>query len=404
MWIVSQIGAREHYSVPRALQQSKQLGALLTDFWVPPGSPIGYLPGGQKLRDRHHPDISPELVWAPNQSSLLFEVKQRIRKDEIWNTIQKRDHSFQQHAIPQLHRLASSLTADAQPTLFSYSYAARDLFREAKELGWKTILGQIDPGPGEHALVGRLADEFPEWNSFILPQPPPSYWEDWREECELADEIIVNSYWSAKLLSESGISADKMRVIPLAYESKASEHNEKTYKNRSLRLLFLGQAIVRKGIHDLVAAASNLDPRDWHINVVGPHPQLPNNLPETITFHGPSPRSKVSKWYARSDIFVLPTHSDGFGITQLEAMAHGLPVIATLNCGEVVEEDRNGWIIPAGSPNALTNLLQKIAGNREQLNTMSESARNTLPRFSLKRIGEALLQSSDNIAKPALHL
>jgi glycosyltransferase involved in cell wall biosynthesis len=76
-------------------------------------------------------------------------------------------------------------------------------------------------------------------------------------------------------------------------------------------------------------------------------------------------------------------------------MAHGLPVIATLNCGDVVEEERNGWVIPAGSPNALTNLLQKIAGNREQLNTMSESARNTLPRFSLKRIGEALLQSSN---------
>jgi glycosyltransferase involved in cell wall biosynthesis len=99
---------------------------------------------------------------------------------------------------------------------------------------------------------------------------------------------------------------------------------------------------------------------------------------------------------------VLPTHSDGFAITQLEAMAHGLPVIATLNCGEVVEEGRNGWIIPAGSPNTLTGLLQKIAGNREQLITMSESARNTLPRFNLERIGEALLQSS-NKANPALH-
>lgn len=402
MWIVSQIGAREHYSIPRALQQSNQLGALLTDFWVPPGSPIGYLPGGQKLRDRHHPDILPELVWAPNRSSLLFEVKQRIKKDDFWITTQKRDRNFQRQVIPQLKHLAKSIPNEDCPTLFSYSYAARDLFREAKELGWKTILGQIDPGPGEHALVGRLADEFPEWSSFILPQPPQSYWNDWREECELADEIIVNSSWSAKLLGESGIPTDKMRVIPLAYEGEAPEHHEKTYKNRPLRLLFLGQAIVRKGIHDLLAAASNLDPKDWHIDVVGPHPPLPNNLPEAITFHGPSPRSEVSEWYARSDIFVLPTHSDGFAITQLEAMAHGLPVIATLNCGEVVEEGRNGWIIPAGSPNTLTGLLQKIAGNREQLITMSESARNTLPRFNLERIGEALLQSS-NKANPALH-
>lgn len=395
MWIVSQIGAREHYSIPRALQQSNQLGALLTDFWVPPGSLLEKLPVGQKLRDRHHPDISPEFVWAPNRKSLLFEVGQRIKKDALWTKIQKKNQSFQQHAIPQLHRLASSLTADAQPTLFSYSYAARDLFRVAKELGWKTILGQIDPGPSEHALVDRLADEFPEWRGFVLPQPPQSYWNNWHEECELADEIIVNSFWSAKLLGESGIPADKLRVIPLAYEGVAPKSHKKNYHNRPLRLLFLGQAIVRKGIHDLVAAASNLDPKDWNIDIVGPHPQLPKNLPETITFHGPSPRSEVLEWYTRSDIFVLPTHSDGFAITQLEAIAHGLPIIATLNCGNVVEEGRNGWIIPVGSPNALTDLLQKIVSNKKQLITMSESARNTLPRFSLKRIGEALLQSSN---------
>ena len=126
MWIISQIGAREHYSIPRALQNSGQLGALLTDFWIPPGSLIGCLPGTQKLRDRYHPDISPKLVWSPNCASLLFEVKQRIRKNAFWTKIQNRDHSFQQQAIPQLHRLANSLTGDAQPSLFSYSYAAHE--------------------------------------------------------------------------------------------------------------------------------------------------------------------------------------------------------------------------------------------------------------------------------------
>ncbi len=392
MWIVSQIGAREHYSIPRALQNSNQLGALLTDFWIPPGSPISYLPGAQKLRDRHHPDISPELVWAPNRSSLLFEVKQRIRKEELWTTIQKRDHSFQQQAIPNLHRLANPLTGDAQPTLFSYSYAARDLFREAKQLGWKTILGQIDPGPAEHELVGKLRDSYPEWNHSILPKPPQSYWDNWREECDLADEIIVNSNWSARLLSESGIDQNKMRVVPLAYENSVQTIPSKTYEHRPLRLLFLGQALVRKGIHDLVAAARNLDSSRWHVDIVGPHGPLPDSLPETITFHGSAARSQVADWYSRADVFVLPTHSDGFAITQLEAMAHGLPVIATPCCGDVVEEGKNGWILPAGDPEALVECLNKIAKDPERLVPMKEAARLRVADFNLERISEALLQ------------
>ncbi|NRB76768.1 MAG: glycosyltransferase family 4 protein, partial [Verrucomicrobiales bacterium] len=90
------------------------------------------------------------------------------------------------------------------------------------------------------------------------------------------------------------------------------------------------------------------------------------------------------------------THSDGFAITQLEAMAHGLPVIATPCCGDVVEEGDNGWIIPVGSPDALTDLLQTIAEAPEQLIPMSQSARNTLPRFNLERIGGALLCNPRN--------
>ncbi len=392
MWIISQIGAREHYSIPRALQNSGQLGALLTDFWIPPGSLIGCLPGTQKLRDRYHPDIAPKSVWAPNFASLLFEVKQRFRKNAFWTRIQNRDHSFQQQVIPQLHRLANSLNGDAQPTLFSYSYAAHDLFREAKQLGWKTVLGQIDPGPAEHELVGKLRDLFPNWNHSILPKPTQRYWDNWRKECDLADEIIVNSNWSAKLLSKSGIDQDKIRVVPLAYENSAPTIPSKTFEHRPLRLLFLGQALVRKGIHDLVAASRDLDSSLWHIDVVGPHGPLPDSLSKTITFHGSAARSKVADWYSKADVFVLPTHSDGFAITQLEAMAHGLPVIATPCCGEVVEDGKNGWIIPAGDPGTLVECLNKIAKDPEPLIPMVEAARLRVADFNLERISEALLQ------------
>ena len=68
-------------------------------------------------------------------------------------------------------------------------------------------------------------------------------------------------------------------------------------------------------------------------------------------------RSETSKFYRNSDVFVFPTFSDGFGLTQLEAQAWKLPIIATKYCGDVVEDGRNGWLLtePTGCYNCCRN-------------------------------------------------
>ena len=60
--------------------------------------------------------------------------------------------------------------------------------------------------------------------------------------------------------------------------------------------------------------------------------------------------SKLLKSYTNADVFILPTLSDGFAITQLEAQAFGLPVISSKFCGGVVESGLNGIIL--GEPSA----------------------------------------------------
>src|SRR5947207_13713153 len=108
----------------------------------------------------------------------------------------------------------------SQPILFAYSYAARDIFRFAKAQGWKTVLGQIDPGPVEEEIVRAEHEAYPEFLSDWTPAPP-NYWQSWREECELADSIIVNSDWSRRASELAGASRQKLSVIPLAYEPPA---------------------------------------------------------------------------------------------------------------------------------------------------------------------------------------
>ena len=66
----------------------------------------------------------------------------------------------------------------------------------------------------------------------------------------------------------------------------------------------------------------------------------------------PVTRKQAAEFYRDADVFILPTLSDGFAITQLEAQAHGLPVIASKNCGKVVENGVNGIILDEPSGHA----------------------------------------------------
>ena len=121
-------------------------------------------------------------------------------------------------------------------------------------------------------------------------------------------------------------------------------------KSSPLKVLFLGQVILRKGIQYLIAAARLLERENIRFDVVGPigiSREAMATAPGNVTFHGRTGRDQAADCYRRSHLFVLPTLSDGFAITQLEAMAHGLPVITTPCCGEVVSDGVDGFIVPA---------------------------------------------------------
>jgi glycosyltransferase involved in cell wall biosynthesis len=109
-----------------------------------------------------------------------------------------------------------------------------------------------------------------------------------------------------------------------------------------------------------------------------------------MTFHGKVSRDRTDEFYRSADLFVLPTLSDGFALTQLEAMAHGLPVIATPNCGEVVTDGVDGLIVPASDSNALAEAFQLLIQDPEKLRSMSEATTAKVEQFSPARLGENL--------------
>ncbi|MBW4575260.1 MAG: glycosyltransferase family 4 protein [Aphanothece sp. CMT-3BRIN-NPC111] len=395
-WICCQLGAREHYAIPRALHQAGQLAHLITDSWCLPQSALNLLPTSvlANLRERFHPDLASASVHAFTASLIRFEIAQRIQRNSGWDRIMARNCWFQQHAVQLLDAINPQLaTANSRPTLFAYSYAALELLRYAKSRGWRTILGQIDPGPVEEKLVLQEHARQPTYQSNWQPAPS-QYWARWQEECSLADRIVVNSLWSSQALQQAGIPTHKMDIIPLAYKAPEQTQNfVRTYPStfsieRPLRVLFLGQVILRKGLAALLEAAKLLQDQPIEFWLVGPFgiatPQLVQ-MYERVRWIGPVPRNATAQYYQLADVFLFPTLSDGFGLTQLEAQAWQLPIIASNFCGAVVQDRENGVVLQEVTGEAIANALLLCLKNPWQLEKFAFQSTNT-SAFSLSQL------------------
>jgi len=368
-WICCQLGAREHYAVPRALQLGGLLGEFITDLWL------------KRFTGRFHPGLENAQVSATNLAALTFELKAYVIGGNGWKLIHRRNEWFQQQAIHKLHKQP----ANGPRTVFAYSYAAEDIFELARERGWRTVLGQIDPGPAAEHVVAGLHNG--DWEP-----PPAEYWHQWRNECALADQIVVNSAWSRDALLREGVPAEKIRVLPVAYETSGEAKSfQRSYPKaftsaRPLRVLFLGQINPRKGVGQLFDAIKLLADEPVEFWFVGP---AQVNLPPRVKWFGVVPRVEVAKYYKDADVFIFPTLSDGFGLTQLEAQSWKLPVVASRHCGEVVCDGVNGVVLEEVSGQAIANVLLEFLRTPELLRTMSSNS-GVNDRFSLKTLALSL--------------
>ena len=303
---------------------------------------------------------------------------------------------------------------------FGYSYASLEMLAVEKKRGVLTVLDQIDPGPAHFQVVAAEMARHPELAG--LPKAfPATYFARVRQEWEIADVIVVNSEWSREALITEGADPAKIDMLPLAFEADSETTGQRdngttrpegtgeksvvsgqwssSPRSAVLRVLFLGQVNVPKGIHYLMEAARLLEREKIHFDVVGPIGILPGAVaaaPHNMTFHGPVSRDHAAEWYQQADVFVLPTLSDGFALTQLEALAHGLPVITTPNCGRVVEGGKTGFIVPPRDPQALADAILRFVRNPELAREMAPACREAVKVYSVEAYGQRLVETIQN--------
>ena len=370
---------------------------MVTDAWTRPGSALLHIPGDlpRRLAERTHADLESADVRDLTLQLVRQELEWRFNRRAGWDLLMARNKWFQQAAAAVLD--AEQTRPGERVAVFAHSYSAREIFRHAKSRGWVTVLGQIDPGEEHFAIVRRLADAAPQYGP-APAGPPIRYFEAWREECALADHIVVNSEWSRQAVVRAGVDPQKLHVLPLAYEdAERPADAPHTYPKhftaeRPLRLLFVGSVSVVKGAANLLEAMSLLAGLPVTLTLVGERamvvPSAWENLP-SVEFTGAVPRSDIGRHYEASDALVFPSHSDGFGMAQIEARAAGLPIVASPCCGRVVDDQVTGVILPAVSAAAIAAAIRQLLQSPAVLAQYSQRAIATRPP-GLADLGAAL--------------
>ncbi|MBX3466762.1 MAG: glycosyltransferase family 4 protein [Planctomycetes bacterium] len=292
-------------------------------------------------------------------------------------------------------RVARALAAlplvPGQDALFTYNTGALEPLLELSGRGIDTLLSQIDPGRVEEALVEEERARWPGWEG-AGERVPAAYFERMEREWSAASRVLVNSEWSRRALIEQGVAPAKLVVVPLAYEPAGAPPTRRIRRGR-LRVLWLGLVCLRKGIPYLLEAARRLTDRPVEFTIAGPlhvTAAAVAHAPPNVRFVGRIPRDQTARVYAEADLFVFPTLSDGFGITQLEAMAQGLPVISTPHCGEVVTDGVDGRVVAARAPEALAAAIAALDEDRPLLAAMSAAAGAKARTFGLERFARGL--------------
>ncbi|WIB67969.1 glycosyltransferase family 4 protein [Curtobacterium sp. MCBD17_035] len=203
-------------------------------------------------------------------------------------------------------------------------------------------------------------------------------------EMDRADAVLTPSDVVAAGNVIQGVDPAKLIVEPYGVDltsfRPAGPPTSRQRRSRR-RLLFLGQISYRKGIPTLLAAAVG---EDFELKLVGPvvEPHLLRDLPQNVTHTAALPAERLGALFDQVDALVLPSVEDAFGLVVPEALAAGLPVIASTAVGAAsVIGAGQGTVVPAGDAQALRAAMQAVvvvsAEDRHRVSDLARAARST---------------------------
>lgn len=220
-------------------------------------------------------------------------------------------------------------------------------------------------------------------------------------EYELADFISVPSEFVKKTFIEYGINENKIIKTPYGVDlNEFNFENIKRPENDNFRIISTGTVSVRKGSHKLINAFRELALNNAELIFVGP---IENSFKKVlkkydslnnIIFVKKQKQKDLKYFYNKSDLFILNSIEDGFGMVIPQAMACGLPIICSENTGgsEMVDNGINGFILPVKDNDKLKSKISEFYNNRSKLKQFSNNALKKARNLSWDSYGNEIIK------------
>ena len=282
----------------------------------------------------------------------------------------------------------------------SYEDCSLWQFQEAKRLGKACIYDMpIGYYPSWEKTEAELVRQFADWLPIAgLPSSPYVRPQQKRQEMELADVVLAPSTFVAntvRAFHPNKALALAPYGVDLEFWTPGASNNRRP---DVLRFIYAGQISLRKGIPSLLQAWEKAALRSAELHLVGSwylNERKRASLPRGVTYAPACSSESLRDHYRGADVFVFPSFFEGFGLVLLEAMACGLPAIAsTATAGPDVLTETSGRVLPVGDLNSLVDALRWFDQNRESLPAMGRAARKQAEICTWERYRRAVTEAT----------
>lgn len=277
---------------------------------------------------------------------------------------------------------------------------------KAKANGMKVV---VDHSIAHPVFMDRqLRKEFEKNGALFAMGIDNPFWQGVLADCDKADFLLVNSQFVKDTFVKAGYDEKKIRVVYLGVRTDFNRLKTDYTIGNTIKLLFTGSFGFRKGGEYLLEAIKILNSRNipCELTIVGGIGGATEmlgryNLPN-VKLVGMVPQDELKVYLKNADMYVFPSLCEGCAQSGMEALAAGLPVIATQESGLPIEHGKTGFIIPSKNEQAIVDAVISVAADSVLRNDIGCNAAKMMTRYTWNnyakevcKLYESLLNNAD---------